>query len=285
MSCKTKGQNETLSLHEVESVTMCDIHFCALKRDNHTVSCSGFVLGFGNYDKTHIMNPLTPDVDMTGFTAENKPMSNTIGKSFQGYNVQTLYYEADVVTEYDDEVDFVECADPYTTCVSSGDDVQCFGGKDVTFLSGGVSFAGGLVTAMPVALVVLFAARIFLNGDRAGAGLCAAPAVAFLVALISVTNTAHVAIKSVAYMEGALTGYMLAMLILYFVTQWCVMLRRDVRSVQQEEASGGDTEDFEKELDKDLEDVESLNISAPTRKLLASEDEDKVEEIELTKLK
>ena len=279
VSCNVRERDDALQLHDVRSLVMCDIHFCALKLDNRTVSCSGYVLGFGSYDNTRVMNPLTPDVDRTGFTADNKPMSDTIGTSFRDYNVQVLFYEREVVTVYKTNVDRIECADPFSTCVSSGGETECFGATDVVFLSNTSSFIGGAVTAMPVTLGVLIAARMCLNGDRSGAGLCAAPVAVFLVALLSVTTTTDVAIKSLFYLQGGLCGYLVALLVLYAATRWCVLLRRERVAVAREEAKDN-RDDFEKDLDQDLEDVDQLSIEASA--LHKASDGDAEQEVELT---
>jgi len=258
VSCDVNGEDDPIQLHDVRSMIMCDIHFCALKMDNRTVSCSGFVLGYGDYDETMVLNPLTPNVTLTGFTADNKPMSGSIGKSFRNYNVQTLFYERDVMTVFDDNVSALKCADPFSTCVTTGEDVLCFGATDMTFLTDTHSFFLGVGTSTPISVAVLLAARLYLNGDRSGVGFCLAPAVSFLVALLCITGVHRVAIKSMSFLQGGLFGYMWSLVLVYAISQWCTMLRKDMKHAAKVDDEDMDHRDsFEKQLDSDLEDLDA----------------------------
>ena len=211
--CYTQMYENLVQYHNVQSLAMCDYHYCIILVDSENrMSCSGYVLQFIGGDSSTFINPLSPNNQLIGFSANSADIFK-IGKSFLGYNIMIDSFNQNVETEFQNDIELIECIDPHAMCVSfKGENkTKCFGSYGLVFYDQTSSVLFGLL--IPGVFSFVFYSIIGMTCTKPGFSIKRAlintiilPIIVVASSILVIFKAEKLIVQTNSFIEGTILG-------------------------------------------------------------------------------
>lgn len=272
--CVNSGVDSLMQYSNVEKLAMCEYNYClTFRNDPSNVICSGYVWSH----RSHVYDPLvTPGAAIVD---SSSAQNYSVNQWFLGYNVMVDSFVQNRKSTYEGEVKALFCGEPgeYVSCVSVEDTngtitSYCGGMVDVTLRDQLSSFLLGITVLFLISGLQYVPLRYAFVSIRENmvVNMLAIPAVSLSIAVILVTVTQSMLVKSTVFILGAfigiMIGYMTSELLINLTV--CIWGRTQVGS----SADPGETANMLK--------CGEANVGA--RFVITGEDEDDLEDVSLS---